>query len=202
MAASARPVGVGGERATSFAMACSLLSRYVRQNGAAAAELGLGIRGEGEAPRAAPATMSLLPGEAERKKETMELFPQSAGFGQQDAITADSAADAREQEPEKRQLTIFYGGKVLVFNDFPADKAKGLMQLASKGSPVAPQNAAAPAPAAVTDNTKAPMAVPAPVSSLPTAQADAQKPARANASDMPIARKASLHRFLEKRKDR
>lgn len=88
----------------------------------------------------------------------------------------------REQEPEKRQLTIFYGGKVLVFNDFPADKAKGLMQLASKGSTVAPQNAVAPAPAAVTDNTKAPMAVPAPVSSLPTAQADAQKPARANAS--------------------
>uniref|UniRef100_A0A0E0EEB6 Protein TIFY n=1 Tax=Oryza meridionalis TaxID=40149 RepID=A0A0E0EEB6_9ORYZ len=209
MAASARPGGGGGgERATSFAVACSLLSRYVRQNGAAAAELGLGIRGEGEAPRAAPApapaTMSLLPGEAERKKETMELFPQSAGFGQQDAIAADSAAasDAREQEPEKRQLTIFYGGKVLVFNDFPADKAKGLMQLASKGSPVAPQNAAAPAPAVVTDNTKAPMAVPAPVSSLPTAQADAQKPARANASDMPIARKASLHRFLEKRKDR
>jgi jasmonate ZIM domain-containing protein len=38
---------------------------------------------------AAPVTMSLLPGaegeEAERKKETMELFPQSAGFGTQDA---------------------------------------------------------------------------------------------------------------------
>uniref|UniRef100_A0A0E0LNA8 Protein TIFY n=1 Tax=Oryza punctata TaxID=4537 RepID=A0A0E0LNA8_ORYPU len=205
MAASARPGGGGGvgggERATSFAMACSLLSRYVRQNGAAAAELGLGIRGEAEATRAAPATMSLLPGEAERKKETMELFPQSAGFGQQDAAAADADA-AREQEPEKRQLTIFYGGKVLVFNDFPADKAKGLMQLASKGSPVAPQNAAAPAPAIVTDNTKVPMAVPAPVSSLPTAQVDAQKPARANASDLPIARKASLHRFLEKRKDR
>ena len=47
MAASARP----GERATSFAVACSLLSRFVRQNGAAAAELGLGITGErGPAP--------------------------------------------------------------------------------------------------------------------------------------------------------
>jgi hypothetical protein len=34
------------ERASSFAMACSLLSRYVRENGAAAGELGLGIRGE------------------------------------------------------------------------------------------------------------------------------------------------------------
>jgi jasmonate ZIM domain-containing protein len=38
---------------------------------------------------AAPATMTLLPGAggeaAERKKETMELFPQSAGFATQDA---------------------------------------------------------------------------------------------------------------------
>lgn len=34
------------ERNSSFAMACNLLSRYVKQNGAAAGELGLGIRGE------------------------------------------------------------------------------------------------------------------------------------------------------------
>jgi len=38
---------------------------------------------------AEPQTMSLLPGaeaeEAERRKETMELFPQSAGFGVKDA---------------------------------------------------------------------------------------------------------------------
>lgn len=48
MAASARQ----GERATSFAMACSLLSRLVRQNGAAAAELGLGIKGGSPSPKA------------------------------------------------------------------------------------------------------------------------------------------------------
>lgn len=46
------------------------------------------MSGEAE-PQRAPATMSLLPAadteEAERKKETMELFPQSAGFGAQDA---------------------------------------------------------------------------------------------------------------------
>lgn len=88
---------------------------------------------------------------------------------------------------------------MLVFDDFPADKAKDLMQLASKGSLVV-QNVVLPqpsAPAAVTDK-----AVPAPVISLSAAQADAKKPARTNASDMPIMRKASLHRFLEKRKDR
>nr|AVF19701.1 JAZ11 [Saccharum hybrid cultivar ROC22] len=194
MAASARP----GERATSFAVACSLLSRFVRQNGAAAAELGLGIKGEVE-PQRTPSTISLLPGakgeEAERRKETMELFPQSAGFG-----VKDGAAPREQENKEKpKQLTIFYGGKVLVFDDFPADKAKDLMQLASKGSPVV-QNVVLPqppAPAAVTDK-----AVPAPVVSLSAAQADAKKPARTNASDMPIMRKASLHRFLEKRKDR
>ncbi|KAL6855888.1 hypothetical protein ACP4OV_018690 [Aristida adscensionis] len=231
MAASARP----GERATSFAMACSLLSRIVRQNGAAAAELGLGIKGEADTPRA-PATMSLLHGaegeEAERRKETMELFPQSAGFGLQDAAAAASDAARRidvvtslkslvegdgqsvnhlgreivweQEKKEKQQLTIFYGGKVLVFNDFPADKAKDLMQLASKASPMVPKVGLpqASAPTTVTDNSKVQSVLPAPVSSLPGAQVEAQKPARTNASDMPIARKASLHRFLEKRKDR
>lgn len=37
-------------------------------------------------------------------------------------------------EPEKAQMTIFYGGQVIVFNDFPVDKAKEVMLLASKGS--------------------------------------------------------------------
>jgi jasmonate ZIM domain-containing protein len=91
----------------------------------------------------------------------------------------------REQEKkEKQQLTIFYGGKVLVFDDFPADKAKGLMQLASKDSPVV-QNAVLPqssASAIVTDTTKVQKVAPVPVGTLPGAQADAPKPVRPNAS--------------------
>ncbi|XP_062189310.1 protein TIFY 10b-like [Phragmites australis] len=205
MAASARP----GERATSFAVACSLLSRFARQNAAAAAELGLGIKGDAE-PQKLPATVSLLPGaegeETERRKETMELFPQRAGFGLQEAAAAPDAAREQEKKEKTQQLTIFYGGKVLVFNDFPADKAKDLMQLASKSSPVVQnQNVGLPQPSApttVADNAKVHKVVLAPVSSLPVTQVHAQKPARPNASDMPIARKASLHRFLEKRKDR
>lgn len=87
MASSARP----GERATSFAIACSLLSRFVRQNSVAAAELGLGIKGEVERQRA-PATINLFLGaegeKAERRKETMELFPQSTEIA--DGMTVQS----------------------------------------------------------------------------------------------------------------
>lgn len=37
------------------------------------------------------------------------------------------------------QLTIFYAGEVLVFDNYPADRAKDLMQMASKES-IAAQN--------------------------------------------------------------
>ena len=65
-------------------------------------------------------------------------------------------------------LPIFYDGRVLVFDDFPAEKATALMQLAGHESSPAP----------------------------------AKKQVAPSVSDLPIARKASLQRFLQKRKHR
>ncbi|GJN20488.1 hypothetical protein PR202_gb07872 [Eleusine coracana subsp. coracana] len=70
-------------------------------------------------------------------------------------------ADVEDAGPAQSQLTIVYGGRVLVLDDVPADKAAGLLQLA----------------AAAARGAKA-------------------------ANLLPVARKASLQRFMEKRKGR
>ncbi|KAH0455212.1 hypothetical protein IEQ34_015244 [Dendrobium chrysotoxum] len=224
---------------SSFSVTCSLLSQYIKEKGSLA-DLGLGMptRVLDSAPLDAYrplTTMSLLPGvgvtEDETKdKKSMELFPQSIDF---------RAAKEETKEQEKSQLTIFYGGKVLVFDNFPAEKANDLMQLASKGqnftsgttSLVA--SGAAATPAVDTQTSPASGKPPAsfPAQSQPNFSGKLLNSASANFSgfhaqhtpclqdglsfmifliivliccktDLPIARKASLHRFLEKRKDR
>lgn len=39
---------------------------------------------------------------------------------------------ATQKQPEAAQMTIFYAGQVITFNDFPADKVKEIMMLARK----------------------------------------------------------------------
>jgi len=108
--------------------------------------------------------------------QPMNFFP---GFGSKQEA-------AKNPKPESAQMTIFYAGQVIVLNDFPADKANEIMLLASKGKPVS-QN----------QNTFVSNMIQKPIESTPIVQ----RP-HPIVSDLPIARKASLTRFLEKRKDR
>lgn len=165
-----------GEK-SSFAVACNLLSNYIKQKGGVA-DLGLGITSrpiessKGETETVQKETKA-------NEKSAMDLFPQEKGFG-------SSEPSSKSIEAGKNQLTIFYGGRVIVFDNFPAEKAKDLMGMASKGTAATETEA--------NNNTSAPAPAPVP--------APAPMPVQRPIPDLPIARKASLHRFLEKRKDR
>jgi len=152
----------GGSR---FAVTCGLLSQYMKEQGGNGALRLAPAVAMGLAP-VADATAAAAEEGTEERKAVLELFPQQAG-------TLKDEQQRKRKEPaadERAPLTIFYGGKMVVFDDFPAEKAEELMHLAGSG------NAAAPA-----------------------GQNALGQP---SLTDMPIARKASLKRFLEKRKDR
>ncbi|XP_039057819.1 protein TIFY 10A-like [Hibiscus syriacus] len=180
---------------SSFAQTCSLLSQYLKEKGSFG-DLNLGMTCNVEADGR---TMNLFPvneksGDdcvlnvvaATRKPRSMDFFPNQAGFPSPDdgpkRVDSSIAAlnnPAMTTEPQTAQMTIFYGGQMIVFNDFPADKANEIMLLAGN---------------TVTQDCLRSAQPPIPAGGKPNS------PLRG--SHLPIARRASLHRFLAKRKDR
>lgn len=162
---------------SSFAVTCGLLSRYLRENKGGALQ---GLAGLGMAPPATaieggafqpPTTMNLLSGLEEPRPDTVDV--QLAVDRGQLLQTPTGNQDDRAEYAQ--QLTIFYGGKVVVVDNFPSSEVKALLQMANAAGDAAVDRA-----------------VP---QSLPG-------PAEGNLPDLPIARRNSLHRFLEKRKGR
>ncbi|GJM84491.1 hypothetical protein PR202_ga00168 [Eleusine coracana subsp. coracana] len=117
-----------------FTAACGVLSRYVKAAGMEAEASSL----------AAMVTLPLMPGADVSSTTTQE----------ETGPPATSCAS-------HSQMTIIYGGQVVVLDHVPADKAAGLLQLAA-----------------------------------------AARGAKPKMADLPMAKKASLQRFMEKRRGR
>ncbi|KAJ0677425.1 putative transcription factor TIFY family [Helianthus annuus] len=96
-------------------------------------------------------------------------------------------------EPKTAQMTIIYRGQVLVFDCISADKARDMMLAAAASSSSFDNQIQNRIPLASTSNS-ASEGFGTRYRMLPGLQI--------NGSDLPIARRSSLHKFLSKRRDR
>ncbi|XP_058179160.1 protein TIFY 10B-like [Rhododendron vialii] len=186
---------------SSFAQTCNRLSQFIKEKGSLR-DLGLEIagklepKGRPETPQygAAPA-IDLFPNmEKPAQYELLDLFPQHTGTGFPSNMEFEGTANAAfselaasmETEPKTAPLTIFYGGKVFVFDNFPADKVGEIMLLgrSSENCPSSSGLLSTPTTENFKTSDSKSVAIPGPT------------------ADIPIARRASLHRFFDKRKER
>ncbi|KAL5100716.1 hypothetical protein RYX36_005043 [Vicia faba] len=116
-----------------------------------------------------------------------------------------AASRMNEAFPNTNQLTIFYNGSICIYNGIPAEKMQEIMLMAAaaakstetknivKQSPVpSPVPSRPSSPHAATDNIASSQALCFP----------AKKSSVCRLQEFPIARRHSLQRFLEKRRDR
>ncbi|XP_059643390.1 protein TIFY 10A-like [Cornus florida] len=191
---------------SNFAQTCNLLSQFMKERGGFR-DISMEIAGKLEPKGIAEmsglrTTMNLLPN-MEKSGEiwtqhvkSMDFFPQYAEAASSNTIKdASSSSKSAEMEGKTAQMTIFYGGQVLVFDDFPSEKAKEVMLLASNGS-------SANSTPFVSTSSVASGSNAFPNSGSNPAQQCLKPQPQPITSDLPIARRASLHRFFEKRKDR
>ncbi|XP_075475127.1 protein TIFY 10B-like [Primulina tabacum] len=180
---------------SNFSKTCTLLSQYLKEKGSFG-DLTLGLAQKFESPRASAAAAT----------GTMNLFPIMEKSGEthlpagEEEAKKNSDLSGAKSGAEAAQMTIFYGGKVLVFDDFPADKVSEIMLLANK--PSGTQNHHHPTAFAAQSPSESATGIPNLIPSFVPPERTLHAPIPSLGCDLPIARRNSLARFLEKRKDR
>ncbi|XP_009110295.1 protein TIFY 10A isoform X2 [Brassica rapa] len=205
-------------RKPSFSLTCSRLSQYLKENGSFG-DLSLGMSCKPEVngiSRQPTTTMSLFPCEAAQDVKPKNLFPRQPSFSSSSSslpkkeevlkMTQTTTTRSVRPEPQTAPLTIFYNGEVIVFNDFSAEKAKEVMDLASKGTANSftgfTSTVNLPKYQTEVRTNISPTLDQVTHLMKPAAQEPILSSSAAMACELPIARRASLHRFLAKRKDR
>ncbi|THU52093.1 hypothetical protein C4D60_Mb10t00370 [Musa balbisiana] len=129
-----RPVG----KTSHFSLTCRLLSQYLKKNGNCGGELAL--RQQDKENSLVPNTVSFEPGvdvsgkNRQHHAENSILTKEESNM----ATNTNFLCDYHSREKWKDQFTVFYGGKVVVFDNIPADTAKDLMLMASKDTTADP----------------------------------------------------------------
>ncbi|KAK9272814.1 hypothetical protein L1049_003192 [Liquidambar formosana] len=127
-----------------------------------------------------------------------QLSKSPSGVSENDFLSAGTI-DLRRGDKllgSPAQLTIFYADTVYVYDNISSDKAKAIVCFAGNGSSMSANTYPSSMPV-VGDNHRNQAQPPQIVNSR-----QSQQPSTASSNTVPQARRASLARFLEKRKDR
>ncbi|KAJ0257229.1 Protein TIFY 11A [Hirschfeldia incana] len=188
---------------SNFARRCSLLSRYLKEKGSFGnINLGLVRKPNSDRVLSGNSYPPVRQHKADSETKTLDVF-QRVSKGESSSSSRGKANEytnlSKSSEPGSSQLTIFFGGQVLVYNEFPTDKAKEIMEVAKQAKPVTDINIKTQINVENNNDNKSNM-VNLPDLNEPINSVDIIN--QQNHVVERIARRASLHRFFAKRKDR
>nr|WRU92864.1 TIFY protein 9 [Isodon rubescens] len=206
---------------SNFVQTCNLLSRYIKEKGSLR-DLNIEIGGKIESLEAIVKPGSTHSASAYATMNNILTNKGDLAQPQPSMEQQQLSMPMSNEDPKPSQLTIFYSGRVMVFDDFPAEKVQDLMAFAKKESSqmscgilsnTLGENPSAVGPASSSREGLPPRPQPSTSSHKSaailsntckekTSATEVSASPEANGSDLPIARRSSLHRFLEKRKDR